>query len=71
MAAILDHLDQFSVFGRSSVAFFLVLGLDWAFSAVHAYDEWKGEEAPLWSKLRSSVHPSIDFHGYQQSTGAV
>ena len=48
MAAILDHLDQVSVFGRSSVAFFLVLGLDWAFSAVHAYDEWRGEEAPLW-----------------------
>jgi hypothetical protein len=48
MNAALDHLDQFSIFGRSSVAFFLILGLDWAFSAVHAYDEWRGEEAPLW-----------------------
>jgi hypothetical protein len=48
MIPILDHLDQVSVFGRSSVAFFLIVGLDWAFSAVHAYDEWRGEEAPLW-----------------------
>jgi hypothetical protein len=48
MNAVLDHLDQVSIFGRSSVAFFLILGLDWAFSAVHAYDEWRGEEAPLW-----------------------
>jgi|SRR5262245_25358065 len=48
MIPVLDHLDQFSIFGRSSVAFFLILGLDWAFSAVHAYDEWRGEEAPLW-----------------------
>ena len=48
MTAALDHLDQVSIFGRSSVAFFLILALDWAFSAVHAYDEWRGEEAPLW-----------------------
>ena len=48
MIPVLDHLDQVSIFGRSSVAFFLILGLDWAFSAVHAYEEWRGEEAPLW-----------------------
>src|SRR4029077_417217 len=48
MNAALDHLDQFSIFGRSSIALFLILGLDWAFSAVHAYEEWRGEEAPLW-----------------------
>jgi hypothetical protein len=48
MNAVLDHLDQVSIFGRSLVAFFLILGFDWAFSAIHAYDEWRGEEAPLW-----------------------
>jgi hypothetical protein len=48
MIPILDHFDQVSVFDRSSVAFFLIVGFDWAFSAVHAYDEWRGEEAPLW-----------------------
>src|SRR5947208_2263803 len=51
MTAALDHLDQVSIFGRSSVAFFLILALDWAFSAVHAYGEWRGEEAPLWRVL--------------------
>src|SRR6516165_7133238 len=48
MIAILDHLDQVSVFGPSSLALFLILGLDWVFSSVHAYEECRGEEAPLW-----------------------
>jgi hypothetical protein len=48
MNAVLDHLDEVSIFGRSSVALFLILGLDWAFSAIHAYEEWRGEGAPLW-----------------------
>ena len=48
MTAILDRLDQVSVFGPSSLALFLILGLDWVFSGVHAYEEWRGEEAPLW-----------------------
>jgi hypothetical protein len=48
MPAILDHLDQVSVFGHSLVAFFLILGLDWAFTGIHVYEEWRGEEAPLW-----------------------
>jgi hypothetical protein len=45
---ILDHLDQVSIFGRSSVALFVILGLDWAFSAVHIHEEWRGEKVPLW-----------------------
>src|SRR5262245_5128045 len=45
---VLDYLDQVSVFGHSAVALFLILGLDWAFSAIHAYQEWRGEEVPLW-----------------------
>ena len=48
MIAILDHLDQVSVFGPSSLALFLILGLDWVFSSVHTYEECRGEEAPLW-----------------------
>jgi hypothetical protein len=48
MRSTLDHLDQVSIFGRSFVAFFLILGLDWAFTAVHTYEEWRGEEASLW-----------------------
>ncbi|MGH6835755.1 MAG: hypothetical protein ACREC9_09455 [Methylocella sp.] len=48
MSQILDHLNQVSVFGPSAFAFFLILGLDWAFSVLHSYQEWKGEKVPLW-----------------------
>jgi hypothetical protein len=48
MPTILDHLDQVSIFGRSLVALFVLLGLDWSFSAAHAYEEWRGEGVPLW-----------------------
>ena len=48
LAAILDHLDKVSVFGPSAVALFLILGLDWVFTGVHTYQEWRGEAAPLW-----------------------
>ena len=48
MAAILDHLDKVSVFGPSVVALFLILGLDWVFTGIHTYQEWRGEVAPLW-----------------------
>jgi hypothetical protein len=48
MTAVLNHLDQISLFGRSSLALFLILGFDWAFSAFHTYQEWRGAKAPLW-----------------------
>jgi len=48
MTALLAHLDRVSVFGPSAVALFLILGLDWAFSALHTYQEWRGAKAPLW-----------------------
>jgi hypothetical protein len=48
MATVLDHFDQVSIFGRSSAALLLILGFDWAFSAFHTYQEWRGEKAPLW-----------------------
>lgn len=48
MTQILGHLNQVSVFGPSALAFSLILGLDWAFSALHSYQEWKGEKVPLW-----------------------
>jgi hypothetical protein len=45
---LLNHLDQVSLFGRSSLALFLILFIDWGFSAAHTYEEWRGEEVPLW-----------------------
>jgi hypothetical protein len=48
MSDILDHFDQVSIFGRSLVALVVMLGINWTFSAVHAYEEWRGEGVPLW-----------------------
>jgi hypothetical protein len=48
MTSILVHLSQVSIFGPSALALLLILGLDWAFSALHSYEEWKGEDVPLW-----------------------
>jgi hypothetical protein len=48
MARILDQFGQVSIFGRSSGALLLILLLDWAFSAFHTYQEWRGAKAPLW-----------------------
>jgi hypothetical protein len=41
-------LDHVSVFGRSSAALFIILAINWAFTALHSYQEWKGEDVPLW-----------------------
>ena len=49
MNAVLEHLDQVSVFGRVSSGALFILGLDWAFTAVHDYEEnRRGAKAPLW-----------------------
>jgi len=41
-------LDQVSTFGRSLIWFVVILGIDCIFSAVHAYEEWRGEGVALW-----------------------
>jgi len=48
MTTLLDYLDHVSIFGRSSVALFAILAANWAFTALHSYQEWKGEAVPLW-----------------------
>jgi hypothetical protein len=48
MAAMLDYLDHVSIFGRSSAALFIILAVNWALTALHSYQEWKGENVPLW-----------------------
>lgn len=48
MTGILNHLDRVSIFDHSIVAFFLILAANWAFTAIHVYEEWRGTDAPLW-----------------------
>jgi hypothetical protein len=45
---MLDHLNQVSIFGRSSFALFLIVGVNLSLSALHIYQEWKGSAVPLW-----------------------
>jgi hypothetical protein len=39
MTSPLDHLDQVSIFGRSALALFLILGANWAFTLIHILQE--------------------------------
>jgi hypothetical protein len=48
MDQALDHFDQISGFGRSAPLLLLVLAADFAITALHARQEWKGEGGPLW-----------------------
>jgi hypothetical protein len=69
MAAVLEHLDQVSIFGRSSLALVLILGMNWAFSALHIYQEWRGEEVPLWRVFGAVVGVRLpDWVGFASFT---
>jgi hypothetical protein len=48
MTAMLDYFDRVSVFGRSSVALVIILGLNGALTALHSWQEWKGKDVPIW-----------------------
>jgi hypothetical protein len=72
MPAMLDHLDEVSLFGRSSAALFLVLGFSWVFSAVHSYQEWRGEDVPLWRVFGAVVGVWLpDWIGFLSFTLAL
>jgi hypothetical protein len=62
MSPILDHLDQVSMFGRSLIGFVVMLGLDWIFLALHAYEEWRGDGVPL-EKLILAFDDSAEAPG--------
>jgi hypothetical protein len=55
MNEILDHLNSVSLFGRSAAALLLVLGLNFAITALHSYQEWTGRGGPLWRNFGAIV----------------
>jgi len=55
MDAALDHLNQISGFGRSAPLLILILGANFAITAFHSYQEWKGTGAPLWRNFGAIV----------------
>jgi hypothetical protein len=48
MIGILEYFDRVSIFGPSALALLPILAANWASSAIHIYQEWKGAEVPLW-----------------------
>jgi hypothetical protein len=44
---MLDYFGQVSIF-NSTLAMFLILGANLAFTLIHVLQEWKGEDVPLW-----------------------
>jgi hypothetical protein len=48
MTSPLDYFDSISIFGPSAAMLGLVLAADLVFTAVHVWQEWKGERWPLW-----------------------
>jgi hypothetical protein len=45
---MLDHLNQVSVFGRSSAWLSIIVAINFALSALHVFQEWRGSKVPLW-----------------------
>jgi hypothetical protein len=48
MDQALDHFSQISSFGRSAPLLVLILAANFAITALHSWQEWKGPGAPLW-----------------------
>jgi hypothetical protein len=55
MNDVLDHLNSVSMLGRSAEVLFLVLGLDFAITALHSYQELLGRGGPLWRNFGAVV----------------
>src|SRR6266849_5113982 len=69
MTAILEHLDQVSVFGHSFVALCIILSINWALSALHIYQEWRGDDVPLWRVFGAVVGVRLpDWLGFSSFT---
>jgi hypothetical protein len=48
MDEALDHLNRISGFGRSAPLLILIVAANFAITALHSWQEWKGPGAPLW-----------------------
>lgn len=48
MTRSMTYLADHSIFEGSIIALFLIVGLDMGLTLLHTYQEWKGEEVPLW-----------------------
>jgi hypothetical protein len=62
---MLDHLSEVSVFGRSALALFLILGIGFALTVFHTLQEWKGHGSPVWRNFGAVVGVQVpDWLGF-------
>jgi hypothetical protein len=55
MDEALNHFNQISSFGRSAPLLVLILAANFAITALHSWQEWKGAGAPLWRNFGAIV----------------
>jgi hypothetical protein len=72
MDQALDHFNQISGFGRSAALLVLILAADFAITALHSFQEWKGAGGPLWRNFGAIVGVKIpDPLGFLVFTAAL
>jgi hypothetical protein len=72
MDQALDHFNQISGFGRSAPLLILILAANFAITALHSWQEWKGPGAPLWRNFGAIVGLRIpDPLGFLGFTAAL
>jgi hypothetical protein len=59
MDEALDHFNSISGFGRSAPLLILILAANFAITALHSFQEWKGAGAPLWRNFGAIVGVKI------------
>jgi hypothetical protein len=59
MDEALNHFNQISGFGRSAPLLVLILAANFAITALHSFQEWKGAGAPLWRNFGAIVGVKI------------
>jgi hypothetical protein len=65
MDEALEHFDSISGFGRSAPLLILILAVNFAITALHSFQEWKGAGAPLWRNFGAIVGVKIpDWLGF-------